>query len=111
MLYIFRSRASADVLMFGKDAKALLEIAGKDPDEAKGIFTTEQLPAAIQRLEDAANSDRSQVRARRDQLEAEQNEEGLAEDKVSIHLSQRAVPLIAMMKESLAEDTPVTWGV
>lgn len=110
MLYIFKSRASADVIMFGPDAKRLLEIIGKDPD-AKGIVTVEQLPQAIASLEQAAEADRAQVRALRNHLESSNDHEGIAAEKTTVHLSQRAMPLIAMMKESLREETPVVWGV
>lgn len=110
MLYIFKSRASADVIMFGPDAKRLLEIAGKDPDP-KGILTVEQIPEAIARLEAAAEADRAQTRALRDKLDASNDHEAIAGEKATVHLSQRALPLILMMKESLAEKTPVVWGV
>jgi hypothetical protein len=110
MLYIFKSRASADVIMFGQDAKHLLEVMGKDTD-AKGILTVEQLPAAIARLKKAAEDDRAQVRAHRAKLDAGNDLHAIEEDKTAIHLSQRAVPLLNMMETSLKEDTPVVWGV
>ena len=110
MLYIFKSRASADVIMFGPDAKRLLEVLGKEP-EVKGILTLEQLPDAISRLEAAAEEDRAQVRALRDRLHSANDHDGIADEKATVHLSQRAMPLILMMKESLKEDTPVVWGV
>ncbi|MDD5295345.1 MAG: DUF1840 domain-containing protein [Rhodocyclaceae bacterium] len=110
MLYIFKSRASADVIMFGQDAKRLLEIMGKDTDP-KGILTVDQLPGAIARLKKAAEEDRTRVRAHRDHLDASNDHRGIEEDKTTVHLSQRAVPLLDMMEASLKEDTPVVWGV
>ena len=110
MLYIFKSRASADVIMFGKDAKLLLEVMGKDAD-AKGILTVEQLPEAIARLKKAAEDDRAQVRAYRARLDSGNDLQAIEADKTAIHLSQRAVPLLDMMETSLREGTPVVWGV
>jgi hypothetical protein len=110
MLYIFKSRASADVIMFGQDAKRLLEIMGKDTDP-KGILTVEQLPAAIARLKKAAEDDRAQVRAMRAKLDAGNDLHAIEADKTAVHLSQRAMPLLEMMQDALKEDTPVVWGV
>lgn len=110
MLYIFKSRASADVIMFGQDAKLLLEVMGKDTDP-KGILTVEQLPAAIARLKKAAEDDRAQVRAHRAHLDTGNDHKAIEADKTAIHLSQRAVPLLEMMQDSLKEGTPVVWGV
>jgi len=110
MLYIFKSRASADVIMFGQDAKHLLEVMGKDT-AAKGILTVEQLPEAIARLKKAAEDDRAQVRARRAHLDASNDHPGMEQDRSTVYLSQRAVPLLEMMQDSLKEDTPVVWGV
>ena len=47
MLIIFKSPASGDVIMFEKNGKEMLSVLGKDPADAKGIVTVEQLPGAI----------------------------------------------------------------
>ena len=50
MLVIFKSDVSADVIMHGDAGKTLIAAVGKDPEDAKGIVTVEQLPDAIARL-------------------------------------------------------------
>ena len=47
MLIVFKSPASGDVIMFEKNGKEMLGVLGKDPSDAKGIVTVEQLPGAI----------------------------------------------------------------
>ena len=65
MLTTFKSAASADVIMFGAAAKALLETLGRDPEATQGIFTVEQLPAAIERLTHAIEQDKARRTPRR----------------------------------------------
>mgnify|MGYP000361404418 CR=1 FL=1 len=55
----FKSRAAGDVIMFGKVARVLLEVIGKDPDDARGIVTVAQLPGAIAALRDAVAADKA----------------------------------------------------
>ena len=111
MLIIFKSRASGDVITFEKVGKKLLEIAGKDPAEPKGIFTVEQLPEAIARLKKESDADLAEARARRDALDRDGDKAKLKADIDNVSLFQRAIPLIELMEYSLKEDTPVTWGV
>ena len=58
MLFVFKSDASADVIMFAEVARKLLAIVGKDPEDAKGIITVAQLPDAIARLNAASRRTR-----------------------------------------------------
>lgn len=111
MLIIFKSRASGDVITFAKVGKNLLEIAGKDPQEPKGIFTVEQLPEAIARLKAEAETDLVEARAEREALDRDPDKAKMKADIDNVRLFQRAIPLIELMEYSLKEDTPVTWGV
>ena len=52
MIITFKSRATADTIMFGDVAKDLLSLMGK-AFEPRGIITLEQLPDAIARLRQA----------------------------------------------------------
>lgn len=109
MIVIFRSKAAADVIMFGDVAKRLLEIIGKEPD--RGIITVEQLPAAIARLKAAIAEDKA---ARTGVREEEMPEFEAAEGggrRPYVALAVRAVPLVELMEYSLKEETPVVWGV
>jgi len=110
MIVTFKSAASADVIYFGDVAKRMLELMGKDADD-KGIVTVEQLPDAIARLKAAIDADRER------HLRLVQGEERGTEaaegggTRPAVSLTQRALPLLAMLEESLAEKKPMVWGV
>ena len=109
-LVTFKSRASADVIYFGDVARRLLALMGKEPAD-QGIVTVEQLPKAIAHLKAAIEEDRERHRqqALDEEPGSERAEDGGSRPRVS--LTQRALPLLAMLEESLAEKTPVVWGV
>lgn len=106
----FKSAATADVIYFGDVAKRMMELMGKDPD-AKGIVTVEQLPEAIARLKAAIAADKERHR-RLVQEEEHGNEaaEG-GGTRPAVSLTQRALPLLEMLEESLAAKKPVMWGI
>ncbi|MDR0226850.1 MAG: DUF1840 domain-containing protein [Burkholderiaceae bacterium] len=108
MLYKFKSRATADVIMLESNGRRLLEIIGKTPD-GSGIITAEQIPAAIAALEAAVADDEARRRAQPEDGAQDDggDEAGGAADAVS--LRQRAMPLIDMLRRSAAEDSDVTW--
>ena len=111
MLFIFKSDADADVIMFGDIAKKLVEILGKDPQDAKGIVTVEQLPDAIARLRAAIEEDRVCQRGQAendDDAEQDPERSGMA---APVNLAQRAWPLLTMLERSQKEGVPVVWGV
>jgi hypothetical protein len=104
MLFIFKSKAAADVIMFGDVAARLLHIMGK-PADAKGIITVEQLPAAIARLKQAAAGDEPAH-------EATEPEDAAAGDHPpAVRLAARALPLVELLERSLKAKVPVVWGV
>lgn len=110
MIVTFKSAASADVIYFGDVAKHLMELMGKDAGE-KGIFTVEQLPEAIDRLKAAIAEDKERHRklVQDDEPGTEADPAGGSRPRVS--LTQRALPLLAMLEESWREKKPVVWGV
>lgn len=107
MIVTFKSTACADVIYFDDVAKRMLELMGKDHD-ARGIVTVEQLPDAIARLGSAIAADK-ELHRQHVLSEAPQTEAGGTRPFVS--LTQRALPLLAMLEESLREKQPVVWGV
>lgn len=109
MLVVFRSNASADLLYFGDVARQLLTLIGKEASE-RGVITVDQLPAAIARLEAAIAADRPQHDAH---LKADERLEtdDAGHERPQVSLTRRALPLLAMLKEALAAEEPVTWGV
>ena len=110
MLYKFKSRATADLIMLEANGRQLLEIIGKSPDELHGILTVEQIPAAIAALEAAAAQD-AERRAPQAQPEGEepQEEEAKPGARDPVGLSQRIVPFVEMLRRSAAHDKEVVW--
>lgn len=108
-MIIFKSAATADLMMFGDVATRLLELMGKESTE-KGIITSKQLPDAIARLEGFMVSDRER---HRDQVLASGVAEigGDGDEEPGVSLTHRALPLLEMLQVSLKENKPVVWGV
>jgi hypothetical protein len=52
MLYKFKSRATADVIMLEPNGRQLVQIMGKEPGTS-GIVTAQQIPGAIAAIEAA----------------------------------------------------------
>ncbi len=105
MIITFKSRATADTLMFGDVARDLLRVMGKDFD-TRGIITLEQLPDAIAALKKAAEESRS---AQRGQPDPDDQDIDRATTPIPVSLAQRAVPLIEQLERSLRASQPVIW--
>ncbi|MDD2610836.1 MAG: DUF1840 domain-containing protein [Giesbergeria sp.] len=111
MLYKFKTRAAADLILLEPHAHRILHIIGKDP-EPQGIITLEQLPAAIEALQAAVSLDEQQCAHARVHHHATGLDEAEAEllERNTVHLHQRATPLLEMLRRSLAEEHEVIWG-
>ena len=111
MLVTFKSAAGADVIMFGDIAKRLVAILGKDPQDAKGIVTVEQLPGAIARMRTAIDEDKALHKAAAqddDEDDPDPERHGMA---APVSLAQRAWPLLDLLQLAQKEGVPVVWGV
>ncbi len=112
MLVVFKSAATADVIMFGEVAKKLIAAMGKDPADAKGIVTVEQLPEAAARLRVLIEEEKARAAAQAvaedDEAAREAGHTGMA---APVNLAQRAWPLLEMLDYSIKEEVPVVWGV
>ena len=108
MLYRFKSQATADVVMLEPNARQLLDIVGKAAG-SRGIFTVDQIPAALSALEAAVHGEAEQHRNNHDALASEGHDEIAEREHIGLH--QRAAPLIDMLKRSLTEGKDVVWGV
>jgi hypothetical protein len=106
----FKSAATADTIYFGDVAQRMMELMGKEVAD-KGIVTVEQMPDAIARLKAAIAADKAahQRQVQDEEPGTENDGRGGARPKVS--LTQRALPLLSMLEESLKEKKPVVWGV
>jgi hypothetical protein len=99
-MYRFKSKADGDLIMMAPIGDQLLRIIGREP-AAKGIIELAALPQAIAALEQAIAA-------------AERADAGKAGDDdaaKAVGLQQRAWPLLAMMRRSLAERADIVWGV
>lgn len=123
MIVTFRSRATADVIMFGDVAQRLMQIMGKEAT-AQGIVTVEQLPDAIARLRAAMAQDKERhAQLLAAVLDGEEGVDGVNAEATQaasslpsamdqpVSLTQRAVPLLEMLERSLRHQQAVVWGV
>jgi hypothetical protein len=104
MLFLFKSPACGDVIMFAQNGKDMLAVLGKHTEDAKGIVTVAQLPDAIAALRAAIDADKAipaKVPDKPDEVPAGDG----------VRFSQRAVPLLEMLERSLKDKVPITWGV
>lgn len=109
-IVIFKSAACADTIYFGDVAKRMMELMGKEVAD-QGIVTVEQMPEAIAHLKSAIEADKA---AHRQQVLAEElgtEADGKGGTRPHVTLTQRALPLLSMLEESLKEQKPVVWGV
>lgn len=108
MLYRFKSKASADVIMFEVNGRQILQIIGKDPTPP-GILLPNDMPAAIQALQTAVLAEET-LREQERQAALEQGQSPPQSGKL-IPLRTRAAPFIQLLQHSIREETEVVWGV
>ena len=108
MLYKFKSRATADLIMLEPQGRQILEIIGKTPS-ASGIVTAAQIPHAISALEAAVAASEVQPPVQEGGDAQEDDEQG--DRSQTVQLRQRAAPFIEMLRKSAAEKADVVWGV
>ena len=106
MLYKFKSRATADLVMLEPAGRRLLELLGRDP-AAAGIFEWTDLPDCMQRLESAIEQEETLLAEAEEQARAE----GQTIRRPEVSLRQRLWPMREMMRRSHAEQQPIVWGV
>lgn len=108
MLVVFKSKAAADVLMFAEHAMPILRAAGRSYPEGlpeRGVFTAEQLPAAIQGIEHAVGQDRENEHALHDDEDREPDHP----ISQAVSFKQRAFPLLDMLRQAHKSGDPVLW--
>ena len=108
MLYKFKSRAAADLIMLEPNGRRMLQIIGKPLDEKQGILQPADMPAAIAALDAAISQEEARQNAAREEALARGEEPPKAEE---ISLRQRATPSIDMLRRCQKADTEIVWGV
>ena len=115
MLYKFKSKATADLIMLEPNGKQILRIIGKEP-VPKGILEVLEIPRAIEALRQAVQLEEDT----RAQMDA-QNVSGSVDTKDTkgavtsgqerpVSLRQRAAPFIDMLQRAHKANKDVVWG-
>lgn len=105
MTYKFQSSAAGDVILMAPPGDELLRIIGKSPASA-GILQPASMGGAINAIERAIEAEEAA------QANAENPAERMKLDGCDeVTLSQRAWPLIEMMKRSMVEGADITWDL
>ena len=107
MLYRFKSKAGADVIMMADSADAVLRLMGREPAQ-QGILEVSSLPSLIQALEAGVAADEAQFQRSVDEAKAAGQP---APRRQGVTLRQRAWPLHELMQRSLKDKVDVVWGV
>jgi hypothetical protein len=92
--------------MLGDLTQKIFDIIGR-PLEDKGVFLLEQIPTAIAKLEEAIAQDLELRKASVDDNEMSSEKAPAKSDR----LGQRAFPFVKLLKEALANNEMVIWGV
>lgn len=125
-LVIFKSRASADIMMIDKHAKPILDLLGKDIKQ--GIITPEQTSSAIEKIEQEIIRIKERLKAEEQakkeaEKAAEEEDEGNDNDDSddeeekevfiapTVSFATRSYPLLQMLKAANKADESVFWGV
>lgn len=109
-LVVFRSKAAGEIFMFAETARRLFDILGRQ-EAPRGVITAEQVPESLQKLVDAVEEEKAQLKAAQDEADrADKQGEGEARQR-PITLGQRAFPLIEMLRAAQKKKVDVTWGI
>lgn len=114
MLFKFKSKACADLIMLEADGRRILQaMLGDDP--VKGIVRAADLAQALSRLDAAVAQDEALRQARADKTATptqSQDEDGEGEAALpAVRLAQRAAPMQQMLRRCMAEEADLVWGV
>lgn len=111
MLFRFKSRATADLILLEPQAQRLLQIIGKEATP-QGIVTLAQMPGAIAALQAAvADEARREAEAPEGLPDPDAVPDPDAPERDTVRLRQRAAPFIELLRRSAAVGKDVVWGV
>jgi hypothetical protein len=107
----FKSKATGDLIMLTAHAGALLGRIGKSVTGV-GILTVPEMPAALQVLKNLDDGSREAAAAAAAAAgSAAANDDPIDPIDEPVSLRKRAVPLVRMIEEALANAEPIVWGV
>lgn len=102
MLITFRTKAYADITMFGEVALTLIRLMGHGGG-VPGAILAEDVPAALTRLRAAAAADPDAP------APGPKSGHGDDADEPPVTLSHRALPLIALLEAAARDGCNVMW--
>ena len=109
-LVVFRSKAAGEIFMFAETTRRIFQIIGRQ-DAPRGVITADQVPDALQRLVDAVEQEKAEIKAAQQQADdADKQGDGSVRER-PVTLGQRAYPLIEMLRAAQKQQVDVTWGV
>ena len=100
MLVTFRTKAYANITMFGDVAKQLLDLMGHSGTVPSAI-KAEDVPATLARLEAAIEQRRA--------VEAAEGDRDDYDSPPKVTLSQRAGPLLELLRAAASQRADVMW--
>jgi len=98
MLVTFRTKAYADITMFGDVAVQLLKMMGHS-GTVPGALMPEDIPAALENLREALQR----------QPTSAPSQTNTDDDDPPVTLSHRAMPLVELLEAAAKADTQVMW--
>jgi hypothetical protein len=107
VLYKFKSKAGADVIMLAAHGDQALKALGREP-AAQGIFQAGDLPALIARGEAAIAEEQQALDRAAQEAQAEGRK---APPKPEVMLRQRLWPLLELLRVAQSANADVVWGV
>lgn len=116
----FTAHSSAPIQYLKSDAKRLLRIIGKDDSSAQGIITEEQLPAALQALEQAIAREETAPEVEvgigtpqhlpvHEHAHSHAHDADDKEAQSSVPLRKRALPLQQLLRQAQQDKEFVVW--
>jgi hypothetical protein len=108
MLYKFKSKNAADVIMLEPNGRQILQIIGKAPG-SQGIITAGETADAISALSAALERD-EQAEAAPASASAEADAE-TDEQRNPVSLRQRAAPFLELLRRAQKDGSEIVWGV
>ncbi len=99
----FQSPTQGSVIMFGEDAKTLLNVLNLP---AHGEMTIAQLPEYLQRLQTAIDTDKAANPVIWPELLLTDDEKN---EPVIVRFSQRATPMVQLIERCISATEPIHW--
>lgn len=103
MLVTFQSQNAADVIMFEKDARAMLKLMGRQ-DTIPGAIYPEDVSEALVKLREGAEADGTDSEAQSDAAETPDPDES-----ETVSTRNRAFPLIRLLETAARDGKHVMW--